>query len=178
MNDNNQAQNQGQSNVAPIQPGSPSFIPFVNSGGNNGTAGSTSVTLSAESGPVNVKINESKGGSQEFGYDAIQRIEQKAEQEVLARETAEMKEGRSPTNRQQPQDDQKQKEEEQKRLAAATAQAKPEFPKFIGNKIADTILENPNEIRHQAGKGDPNKAQTVIYMFLDRLLKKQAAKSK
>ncbi len=171
-NDTNQPQN---NTIAPIQDGAVPFVPFSNSSPTNG---SISVSASPESGPIKINTSESKSGSQEYGYDAIQLIEQKAEQEALAKETAEKKESKSPLPGKNPQDDNKKDDDKKQLPAQSVNQPVNDFPRFQGHKVSESITKDVETIKSEVGKGNPNKAQTAVYIFLDRLLKKQSANGK
>jgi hypothetical protein len=170
------ANNDDQNNsIAPIQDGSVPFVPFAKPSSNQGGA---TVAGSPESGPIKINATETNSGTPEYGYDAIKLIEQKAEQEALANETAEKKESKSPIPSKIPQDDQQKKLAEEKKELPAPEVVKAEFPKFQGHKVPEEIIADPEKIKAEVGKGDANKSQTAVYIFLDRLLKKQSANGK
>jgi len=162
--------------IAPIQSGSAPFIPF-GSTNKNTQQDSQSISVSSESGPIIIKSSEASSGTQEYGYDGLKQLEQKAEQEVQNSETAERKEGKSPIPGKNPQDNQK--SDDTKKISVPVDE-KPvsDFPKFQGHKISEATIADTEHIKNEAGKGNANKSQTAIYIFLDRLLKKQSANSK
>ncbi|KXK26764.1 MAG: hypothetical protein TR69_WS6001000785 [candidate division WS6 bacterium OLB20] len=122
---------------------------------------------SPETGPVRIESspNAAPERSIEYGNEAIRRIEQQPQPE----RAAEQQEQR-PQPPQQPQAPKPQPK---------PAQPKgPEPPSFYGYKIPLQIATNPKLIAEQKEKGgDTGEARTWVYMFLDRLLKKQSQRS-
>lgn len=98
----------------------------------------------------------------EYGNEAIRRIEQQAQPEQRAE--------RQETPR--PPVAQPQKRSQPKPQKAETAPA----PKFYGYSIPPQLASNITMIKQNQGKGDPGNARTWLYVFLDRLLKKQSPK--
>lgn len=113
---------------------------------------------SPESAPVPLNV-ESPVAQPEYGNEALKRIEQQPE----SIEAAERKDVRQPS--QQPQ--QNKPVVQPAKLPAITP------PKFFGYNVPPKIASNYALIRSQKGKGDPEQARTWLYVFLDRLLKKQ-----
>jgi hypothetical protein len=135
-----------------------------------------SVSISPETGPVAVdaKPEATTEKPVEYGSEALETLEK--EHKV---ESAERKENTAPegvTGQTQPvgkkitTDD---KEKEKK--PDGTVKTEKEVPvlKYDGFRIDPEIVD-PEKIKKEKGKGDSGSALTAIYLFLDKLLRKQS----
>lgn len=126
----------------------------------------TTTVGSPETGPIQIESspNSAPERSTEYGHEAIRRIEQQPQPE----KAAEQMEQRAQPRPQQPQ------APAQKPKPKKTG---PEPPSFYGYKVPLNISTNSKLIAEKKGTGDTSDARTWVYMFLDRLLKKQTQQS-
>jgi len=124
----------------------------------------TATVGSPETGPIQIETSPDSGTEQstEYGHEAIRKIEQQPNPE----QSAEQMEQRAAPRPQQPQ--------QQKPQPKPKKPSGPEPPSFYGYKVPLNISTNPKLIAEKKGTGDPSDSRTWVYMFLDRLLKKQS----
>jgi hypothetical protein len=134
-----------------------------NGPGNN----ATEISISTESGPILIEqkaADVQKEGNKELLKEPEAEInpEQAEKKETVSQVSPQPQ----PSNVKASLKDAKQK--------IAPLQKEVPVLKFDGFKIGDEILSNPEEIQQKKGKGDTGLAITAIYLFLDRLLRKQS----
>ncbi|MFQ5493130.1 MAG: hypothetical protein ACE5DX_03165 [Candidatus Dojkabacteria bacterium] len=120
------------------------------------------VSASPEGAPVPVNVEASPASNPEYGGEAIRRIEQQPQVET----GAERKEAK-PQPQQQPVQPQQKAKTPPKPPGAKT-------PKLFGYKVPQQIAMNLRKVSDLKGKGDPGDARTWMYVFLDRLIRKQS----
>lgn len=99
----------------------------------------------------------------ESGYEQIKKIEQQAE----------LQEQKEKFQRQAEQ--QKQKSAQQSKQKREKKEVPDSVkPKYFGYNPPPQLMNDPEMIKKQAGKGDKKESKTWLLMFLDRVLKKES----
>jgi len=123
-------------------------------------------TGTPEASPVVTTAAETSGENQEFGYEAVKRLENSPE-------SFEQKEAQKPSKiRIGKKKDKKKKDDKDSSEKKLTV-----MPTFFGYKVSPHLANNYQLIMDNKGKGDPHTARPWIMLMLDRLLKKQTVGS-
>ena len=120
-----------------------------------------------EAGPVQAGPVEVTPALTEYGYEALQQIENAGEQKA-------QNENREATPQAIPSSS---SSRPIKKVVSEETTARKQ-PKFFGYNVPPKLANDFGLIKSKKGKGSPQKARTWILMLLDRLLKKQSLEVK
>jgi len=165
-NDDNITQNAQNASTQNVSPFGIDLSSYKKDDGTN--LKQTSVSISPEVGPILIdNQGVEKAKDVQYGNEILKNIEN--EKNV---ETAEKKEAQRP-----PSEGLQMKTDDIKSVTKvkddnAGGKILPQV-KYDGFPIDEEIIKDPERVKHEKGKGDIENALTAIFIFLDKLFRKQ-----